>query len=91
MMVLWCDPLAIALTQRRHEDKGGNNMKLTDLDVDLVQSALGEVRTAWINAAREENRRHTEVELVTMSILAAVQRVLLKATSEQKPGTFGKK
>jgi hypothetical protein len=51
-------------------------MKLADMEIDDLVRALGHERSAWINIASEEKRRHTEAERVTISLLAALEHAL---------------
>ena len=53
-------------------------MKLGDIELNDLVWALGQERSAWINVAREENRRHTEAERMTMCVLAALEHALAK-------------
>jgi hypothetical protein len=51
-------------------------MKLADIDVDELARALGLERSAWMNLAAQEKRKHTDAERATICILAALERVL---------------
>jgi hypothetical protein len=46
-------------------------LKLADIDVYELVDALGMERTALVNAAKEEGRRPTDAESVTICILRA--------------------
>jgi hypothetical protein len=53
--------------------------KLADIDVYELIRALGMERSAWINAATEENRRTTEAEMITICVLSALEHALSRA------------
>jgi hypothetical protein len=56
-------------------------MKLAEIDIDELVSALRTERTGWINVASQERRKHTEAECVTMCILAALEHALARVSS----------
>ena len=58
-------------------------MKLADIELEDLVRALAAERTAWINAARDEVRRPTEPERVTMSVLLALERALRELQSQE--------
>lgn len=64
-------------------------MKLADIDVADLVRALGIERSAWITTASEENRRHTDAERVTISVLAAVEGALKRLVSASKAQGHG--
>jgi hypothetical protein len=53
--------------------------KLADIDVYELVDALGMERTALVNAAKEEGRRSTDAERVTICVLQALERALKAA------------
>lgn len=59
-------------------------MKLADLEVEDVIAALRKERSEWIEVAGREKRRHTEAELTTMCLLAALEHVLQDAASRNR-------
>jgi hypothetical protein len=58
-------------------------MKLGDLDLNDVIDALGMVRSDWIKIQKEENRRLTDADRVTVCVLAALEQVLRRLASAQ--------
>jgi hypothetical protein len=56
-------------------------MKLADVEVEELVRALGMERSAWIDVASKENRRHTEPERVTICVLGALERALARLNS----------
>jgi hypothetical protein len=64
----------------------GNQMKLADVDVYQLVRALGMERSAWIDAAREEGRKTTDAEKVTICVLSALERALGSAATASDPG-----
>jgi hypothetical protein len=63
----------------------GPKMKLADVDVYELVHALGMERSAWIDAAKGENRRNTEAERITICVLAALERALKNAARASDP------
>jgi DNA invertase Pin-like site-specific DNA recombinase len=61
-------------------------MKLGDLDLNDVIDALGMVRSDWIKIQKEENRRLTDADRVTVCVLAALEQVLRRLASAQQAG-----
>ena len=59
-------------------------MKLGDLDLNDVIDALGMVRSDWIKIQKEENRRLTDADRVTVCVLAALEQVLRRLASSQQ-------
>ena len=59
-------------------------MKLGEIDVDELVRALGQERSAWIRVSKEEGRRHTDAENVTMCVLVALEHALGRITSKAK-------
>lgn len=53
-------------------------MKLGEIDVHQFIDALGTERSAWINVAKEESRKHTEAEKTVICVLAALEHALRK-------------
>jgi hypothetical protein len=72
------------LLTERADDVGDCAMRLGDLDVYDLIDALGMERSAWINVQKERNRRLTDAERVTICVLAAFERALLKVASTQE-------
>src|SRR5260370_42171270 len=58
--------------------------KLADIDVYELASALGKERSALVNAAKQEGRRTTDTERVTICVLQALARAL-KAAADKVP------
>jgi hypothetical protein len=56
--------------------------KLADIDVYELVDALGMERTALVNAAKEEGRRPTDAERVTICVLQALERALKAAADK---------
>jgi len=56
--------------------------KLADIDVYELVDALGMERTALVNAAKEEGRRSTDAERVTICVLQALERALKAAADK---------
>jgi hypothetical protein len=57
-------------------------LKLADIDVYELVDAFGTERTALVNAAREEGRRPTDAERVTICVLQALERALKAAADK---------
>ena len=57
-------------------------LKLADIDVYELVDALGMERTALVNAAKEEGRRSTDAERVTICVLQALERALKAAADK---------
>jgi hypothetical protein len=64
------------MEELRDGRKRRESMRLADIDVDELAHALGMERSGWVNIARDEKRRNTDAELVTICILAALEHVL---------------
>jgi hypothetical protein len=56
-------------------------MKLADIELDELVRALAAEQTAWIKAARDEGRRPTEPERVTLCMLSALRNALQRIGS----------
>jgi hypothetical protein len=63
--------------------------KLADIDAYELADALGKERSALGNAAKQEGRRTTDVERVTISVLQALERAL-KAAADKVPREVGR-
>jgi hypothetical protein len=59
-------------------------LKLADIDVYELVDALGMERTALVNAAKEEGRRSTDAERVTICVLRALERALKAAADKSQ-------
>jgi DNA invertase Pin-like site-specific DNA recombinase len=59
-------------------------MKLGDLDLNDIIDALGMVRSDWIKIQKEENRRLTDADRVTVCVLAALEQALRRLASTQQ-------
>ena len=57
----------------------GDHMKLADVDVHELVKALHMERSAWIKNPKDEGRRETEAEKITICILAALEHVFAHA------------
>lgn len=57
-------------------------MKLAEMDVDVLITALGWERSRWIALKTEENRQLTEAEKATVCVLGALEHVLKRATGK---------
>ena len=58
--------------------------KLSDIDAyDLVE-ALGKERMAWVNAAKDQGRRPTDAERITICVLQALERALKAAADKSR-------
>jgi hypothetical protein len=57
-------------------------LKLADIDVYELVDALGMERTALVNAAKEEGRRPTDAERVTICAFRALERALKAAADK---------
>jgi hypothetical protein len=57
-------------------------LKLADIDVYELVDALGMERTALVNAAKQEGRRPTDAERVTICALGALERALKAAADK---------
>jgi hypothetical protein len=57
-------------------------MKLAEMDVDVLITALGWERSRWIALKTEENRQLTESEKVTVCVLSALEHALKRATGK---------
>jgi hypothetical protein len=65
-------------------------MKLGDLDLNDIIDALGMVRSDWITIQKEENRRLTDADRVTVCVLAALEQALRRlASTRQDRGAAG--
>jgi len=56
--------------------------KLSDIDAYDLVDALGNERNAWVNAARDQGRRPTDAERVTICVLQALERALKAAADK---------
>jgi hypothetical protein len=63
--------------------------KLADIDAYELADALGKERSALGNAAKQEGRRTTDTERVTISVLQALERAL-KAAADKVPREVGR-
>ena len=68
-----------AMVRKGETEQGDQLMKLSDIEISELVFALGMERSAWIDIAKQEGRRHTEAEKVTMSVLAALEHALARA------------
>ena len=59
-------------------------MKLVDVEVEELVRALSMERSAWVDVASKENRRHTEPERVTICVLGALERALARLNSGER-------
>jgi hypothetical protein len=59
-------------------------LNLADIDVYELVDALGKERSVWVNAAREEGRRPTDAERVTICLLQALERALKAAADKSR-------
>jgi hypothetical protein len=57
-------------------------MKLAEMDVDVLITALGWERSRWIALKTEEARQLTEAEKATVSVLSALEHALKRATGQ---------
>jgi hypothetical protein len=57
-------------------------LKLADIDVYELVDALGMERTALVNSAKEEGRRPTDAERMTICALRAIERALKAAADK---------
>ena len=53
---------------------GRLSVRLADVDVDELVKALHMERSTWIKAPKEQGRRETDAEKVTICVLAALDR-----------------
>ena len=60
-------------------------MKLADIDVDELVKALHMERSTWIKAPKEQGRRETDAEKVTICVLAALEHVFANAAASSDP------
>ncbi len=65
-------------------------MKLSDIDIYVLIDAFGMERSKWINLKKEENRRLTDVEKVTVCVLHAIEGALRIAASKQETMKYAK-
>jgi len=67
-----------------------DHMKLADIDVDELVKALHMERSTWIKAPKEQGRRETDAEKVTICVLAALEHAVAnaRASSEPSPPTL---
>ena len=63
----------------------GDHMKLADIDVDELVKALHMERSTWIKAPKEQGRRETDAEKVTICVLAALEHVFANAGASSDP------
>jgi hypothetical protein len=59
-------------------------MKLGDLDLNDIIDALGMVRSDWITIQKEEHRRLTDADRVTVCVLAALEQALRRLASTRQ-------
>jgi hypothetical protein len=59
-------------------------MKLADLELNDVIDALGMVRSDWVKIQKEENRRLTDADRVTVCVLAAFEQALRRLASTRQ-------
>lgn len=52
------------------------DIRLADIDVDILIDALKNERLAWINDAREQNERLTDAQRVVVNMLQAIENTL---------------
>jgi transposase len=57
-------------------------LRLADIDVYELVDALGKERSVWVSAAREEGRRPTGAERVTICALRALERAFKAAADK---------
>jgi hypothetical protein len=59
-------------------------MKLADVDVHELVKALGAERSAWIKIPKQEGRRETDAEKITICVLAALEHALGRAAGDPR-------
>ena len=72
-------PLLTNLDATQFNRAGDYQMKLADIDVDEFVKALHMERSAWIKAPKEQGRRETEAEKITICMLAALEHAFANA------------
>ena len=55
-------------------------MKLADIDAHELVKALHNERSVWIKIPKDQGRRETEAEKITISVLAALEHVFSHVT-----------
>lgn len=60
-------------------------MKLADIDVDELVKALHMERSTWIKAPKEQGRRETDAEKVTICVLTALEHAFATARASSDP------
>jgi hypothetical protein len=60
-------------------------MKLADIDAYELVKALRMERSAWIKNSKEEGRRETDAEKITICVLAALEHALANAAGASNP------
>jgi hypothetical protein len=60
-------------------------MKLADIDAHELVKALHMERSAWIKNPKDEGRRETDAEKITISVLAALEHALTHAAKASDP------
>jgi len=56
--------------------------KLSDIDAYDLVDALANERNAWVTAARDQGRRPTDAERLTICLLQALERALKAAADK---------
>ena len=64
---------------------GRLSVRLADVDVDELVKALHMERSTWIKAPKEQGRRETDAEKVTICVLAALEHVFANAGASSDP------
>jgi hypothetical protein len=64
---------------------GRLSVRLADVDVDELVKALHMERSTWIKAPKEQGRRETDAEKVTICVLAALEHVFANARASSDP------
>jgi len=77
--------LLLSYKIRIQPDCFGGHMKLADIDVDELVKALHMERSTWIKAPKEQGRRETDAEKVTICVLAALEHVFANAGASSDP------
>jgi hypothetical protein len=63
----------------------GISVRLADIDVDDLVKALHMERSTWIKAPKEQGRRETDAEKVTICVLAALEHAFANARASSDP------
>ncbi|MFZ0093755.1 MAG: hypothetical protein WB563_01295 [Pseudolabrys sp.] len=60
-------------------------MKLADIDAHELVKALHNERSVWIKNPKDQGRRETEAEKITICVLAALEHVFAHAAGASDP------